>query len=66
MMNGRGKRIYYRRDNGKAITSEDIYHMVMLQTYQRVPVHRIAKKFAIKTIEARTLIGRRACGSCCG
>jgi len=65
-MQGRGDKTYYRNDNGRAITDEDIYHMIMLRNYQQWSITRIAKRFSIQPVEARILIGRRACGSCCG
>lgn len=65
-MTNRGEKTYFRQDNGRPITSEDIYQMVMLYSYQRIPIEKIARKFAIKTLEARELIGKRTGGSCCG
>ena len=65
-MAGRGIRRYRRRDNGSLLTDEDVYTMVMLYQYQHKSVRDIAKRFAIDPIEARILIGKRTCGSCCG
>ena len=65
-MTGRGERVVYRQDNGRAITSEDIYTMVMLYTYQKMSVEKIARRYAIRSTDARTLIGKRTGGSCCG
>ena len=65
-MTGRGEKTYYRKDNGKPITAEDRYRMVMLYTHHKMPVHKIARKFAIDTVVARLLIGKRTGGSCCG
>ena len=65
-MTGRGAKTYYRQDNGKAITGDDIYHMVMLYRYQKMPLHRIARQFSLKTVEVRTIIGKSQSGSCCG
>lgn len=65
-MAGRGSRRYKRKDNGRPITDEDVYTMVMLYQYQRKSVNDIARRFAIDPVEARVLIGKRTCGSCCG
>ncbi len=65
-MAGRGNRRYVRQDNGRPLTDEDVYTMVMLYQYQRKSVSEIARRFAIDPIEARVLIGKRTGGSCCG
>ncbi|NKB60912.1 MAG: hypothetical protein GKR95_01800 [Gammaproteobacteria bacterium] len=65
-MTGRGEKTYFRQDNGKPISSEDIYQMVILYNYQKMPITRIARKFCIKPIQVRLLIGKRAIGGCCG
>ena len=65
-MAGRGLKTYYRKDNRKAITSEDIYQMVMLYQYQKMSISRIARKFSLDTIEVRIILGKRLSGSCCG
>jgi len=65
-MTARGERRYLRKDNGKVLSDDDIYQIVMLYTYQRIPVDKIAKRFSISTIDARSIIGRRTGGSCCG
>ena len=65
-MTGRTQRAYYRKDNRKPITDEDIYHMLMLYKYQRVSLQKIARKFSLDISQVRTIIGRRSGGSCCG
>ena len=65
-MSGRGNRRYRRRDNGREVTDEDVYTMIMLHQYQRKTVGEIARRFSIDPIEARVLIGKRTGGSCCG
>ena len=65
-MAGRGQKIYYRRDNKRAITAEDTYHMLMLHQYQHYSISRIAKEFSLDPIEVRIIIGKRTGGSCCG
>lgn len=62
----RGNRHYYRRDNGRVITDEDVYTMVMLHQYQRKSLADIARRYSIDPIQARVLIGKRISGSCCG
>ena len=65
-MAGRGVKTYYRKDNGKPITAEDIYRMVLLYHYHKMSIDKIARKFSIESIQARVLIGKRSSGSCCG
>ncbi len=65
-MTGRNQRTYYRKDNKKPITNEDIYHMLMLYKYQRTSLQRIAQKFSLDVSQVRTIIGKRTGGSCCG
>ena len=65
-MTGRTARKYFRKDNKRAITDEDIYHMLMLYKYQRKSLSEIARKFSLEVTEVRTIIGRRTGGSCCG
>ena len=56
-MTGRNQRTYYRKDNKKPITNEDIYHMLMLYKYQRTSLQRIAQKFSLDVSQVRTIIG---------
>ena len=65
-MAGRGQKTYYRRDNDKPISADDMYHMLMLYQYQRFSIARIARKFSLDPIEVRIIIGKRTGGSCCG
>ena len=65
-MTGRRAKVITRKDTGKPLSAEDIYTMVMMHIYQRIPIDRIARTYGIDTIEARVLIGRRSDGSCCG
>ena len=65
-MSGRGSKVYYRRDNGKAISDEDIYTMVMLHQYQRKSINQIASQFSLDPFAVRVLVGKRVSGSCCG
>ena len=65
-MSGRGERRYRRKDNGRLLTDEDIYTMVMMYQYQNLSPRDIARRYALDPVEARILIGRRICGSCCG
>lgn len=65
-MTGRRPRKYFRKDNKKQISDDDVYHMLMLYKYQRKSLSLIARKFSLEVSEVRTIIGRRTGGSCCG
>jgi len=65
-MAGRGTRKYYRKDTNRLLTDEEMYTMVMLYSYQRYSVEKIARRFSITPSEARAILGKRLNGSCCG
>ena len=65
-MTGRGTKTYYRTDNGKAISDEDAFTMLMLYKHQNLSVDKIAKRFSIASSDARVILGKGAGGSCCG
>ncbi len=51
---------------GRPITDEDIYTMLMLYQYQRLSVAAIARRYRLSVARVRELLGRRLSGSCCG
>jgi hypothetical protein len=65
-LTGRTARKYFRKDNKKPVSDEEIYHMLMLYKYQRKSLNQIARQFSLEVSEVRTIIGRRSGGSCCG
>jgi len=65
-LSGRGNRTYYRKDNGTAISEEDIYTMLMMFQYQHKSIGYIARKYAVTDLQVRILLGKRSGGSCCG
>jgi hypothetical protein len=65
-MTGRGTKTYYRTDNGKAITDEDAYTMLMLHKHQNMSMDKIARRFSISSTDARVIIGKSIGGYCCG
>jgi hypothetical protein len=65
-MTGRGQKIYYRQDTGKAITDDEKYMMLMLHQHQKLSLRNIAKKFGISSVQARIIIGKRSGPGCCG
>lgn len=48
------------------LSDEDIYHMVMLHTYQRKSCGEIARQFGITPARAYEIIARRGHSGCCG
>ena len=65
-MTGRGRKTYYRKDNGKAITDDDKYMMLMLYQHQRMSIAKIASKFCLEPVQVRIIIGKRSGAGCCG
>lgn len=66
IVTGRGTNNDYRQDNGNPLNAEDTYTMAMLYRYQNVPVEKIARKFSIETVEARTTNGNNLGRGCRG
>ncbi len=50
----------------KELTADEIYHMVMLHTYQNKSCRQLARQFGISEGKAYEIVARRSNSGCCG
>ena len=48
------------------LSDSDIYHIVMLHSYQRKSCREIAKQFGVSTGEVYEILASRTSTTCCG
>ncbi|MDA8905574.1 hypothetical protein N9I58_03860 [Candidatus Thioglobus sp.] len=62
----RGQKSFKHSNNGKAVTDDEIYMMVMLYTYQHKSIDYLARKFNVSSPVAKEIIIRSRFGGTCG
>ena len=62
----RGQKSFKHSNNGKPVTDDEIYMMVMLYSYQHKSIDYLARKFDISSPIVKEIIIRSRFGGSCG